>query len=97
MDDGGVSGAGAIKSSTSIAVQYTGVEGANIFYGTGSTGTSATAETDYDTMGVTLLWVDTVGVQMTDSDAAGTKHENTAYGISFSVNDDLSFLWSINC
>ena len=91
VDDGGVSGTGAIKSATSIAVQYTGVEGANIFYGTGSTGTSATAETDYDTMGVTYaMGGATVGVQMTDSDAAGTKHENTAYGISFSVNDDLS-------
>ena len=90
-DDGGVSGTGAIKSATSIAVQYTGVEGANIFYGTGSTGTSATAETDYDTMGITYaMGGATVGVQMTDSDAAGTKHENTAYGISFSVNDDLS-------
>ena len=91
VDDGGVSGTGAIKSATSIAVQYSGIEGANIFYGTGSTGTSATAETDYDTMGVTYaMGGATVGVQMTDSDAAGTKHENTAYGISFSVNDDLS-------
>ena len=90
-DDGGVSGAGAIKSSTSVAIQYTGIDGANIFYGNGTTGTSATAETDYDTMGVKYaMGGATVGVQMTDSDAAGTKHENTAYGISFAVNDDLS-------
>ena len=30
-DDGGVSGAGATKSSSSVAVQYTGIDGANIF------------------------------------------------------------------
>ena len=90
-DDGGVGGAGKIKGSSSIAIQYSGVEGANIFYGTGKKGTSATAETDYDTMGFTYaMGAATVGVQMTDTDAAGTKHENTAYGVSFSVSDDLS-------
>ena len=90
-DDGGVSGTGAIKSNTSVAIQYTGIEGANIFYGTGSAGTTATAETDYDTYGVTYaMGGATVGIQMTDSDASGTKHENVAYGISFAVNDDLS-------
>ena len=90
-DDGSVSGTGAIKSSTSVAIQYTGIEGANIFYGSGSTGTSATAETDYDTMGITYaMGGATVGVQMTDTDASGTETEMTAMGISFAVNDDLS-------
>ena len=91
-DDGGVSGAGAIKSSSSAAVQYTGIDGANIFVGKGSTGASATTETDYDTFGFTYaMGAATVGVQRTDVDpATGNDVENTAYGVSFSVNDDLS-------
>ena len=91
-DDGGVSGTGATRSSESIAIQYTGIEGANIFYGTGSAGASATADNDYDTMGVTYsMGAATVGVQFTDVDpATGNDQENTQYGISFAVNDDLS-------
>jgi len=91
-DDGGVSGTGATRSSESIAIQYTGIEGANIFFGTGSAGASATADNDYDTMGVTYsMGAATVGVQFTDVDpATGNDQENTQYGISFAVNDDLS-------
>ena len=91
-DDGGVSGTGATRSSESIAIQYTGIEGANIFFGTGSAGASATADNDYDTMGVTYsMGAATVGVQFTDVDpATGNDEENTQYGISFAVNDDLS-------
>jgi outer membrane protein OmpU len=91
-DDGGVSGAGATRSSESIAIQYTGIEGANIFFGTGSKGASATADDDMDTMGVKYsMGAVTVGAQITDIDpATGNDEENTAYGISFSVNDDLS-------
>ena len=91
-DDGSVSGAGAIKSSSSVAVQYTGIDGANIFVGKGSNGASATTETDYDTFGFTYaMGAATVGVQRTDTDpATGNDVENTAYGVSFSVNDDLS-------
>jgi outer membrane protein OmpU len=91
-DDGGVSGAGGIKSSSSIAVQYSGVEGANIFFGTGTKGASATTEDDMTTMGVTYaVGAFTVGVQMTDIDpATGNDQETTAVGVSFAVNDDLS-------
>jgi outer membrane protein OmpU len=91
-DDGGVSGAGAIKSASSVAIQYTGIEGANIYYGQGSNGASATTENDYDTMGVKYsMGAATVGIQMTDVDpATGNDQENTQYGISFAVNDDLS-------
>ena len=97
-DDGGVSGAGAIKSSSSVAVQYTGIDGANIFAGKGSNGASATTETDYDTFGFTYaMGAATVGVQRTDTDpAAGNDVENTAYGISFSVNDDLSISYGMS-
>ena len=91
-DDGGVSGPGATRSSESVAIQYTGIEGANIFFGTGSAGASATADNDYDTMGVTYsMGAATVGVQFTDVDpATGNDQENTQYGISFALNDNLS-------
>ena len=91
-DDGGVSGTGATRSSESIAIQYTGFEGVNIFAGTGSAAASATADNDYDTMGVTYsMGAATVGVQRTDVDpATGNDEENTQYGISFAINDDLS-------
>jgi len=91
-DDGGVSGTGATRSSESIAIQYTGIEGANIFFGTGTLGESATTDTDVDTMGATYsMGAATVGVQVSKVDPAATaEEETTAYSISFAVNDDLS-------
>ena len=91
-DDGAVGGVGATRSSESIAIQYTGIEGANIFYGTGSSGATGSTDNDFDTMGVTYsIGAATVGVQMTDVDpATGNDEDNTQYGISFAVNDDLS-------
>ena len=91
-DDGGVAGAGSLRSSESIAIQYTGIEGAKIFFGTGTVGESATTDTDVDTMGATYsMGAATVGVQMSTVDtAAAAEEENTAYSISFAVNDDLS-------
>ena len=91
-DDGGTAGAGSLRSSESIAIQYTGIEGAKIFFGTGTVGESATTDTDVDTMGATYsMGAATVGVQMSTVDtAAAAEEENTAYSISFAVNDDLS-------
>ena len=91
-DDGGVSGTGATRSSESIAIQYTGIEGANIFFGTGTLGESATTDTDVDTMGATYsMGAATVGIQVSKVDPAATaEEENTQYGISFAINDDLS-------
>ena len=91
-DDGGVSGTGATRSSESIAIQYTGIEGANIFFGTGTLGESATTDTDVDTMGIKYsMGAATVGIQVSKVDpAASAEEENTQYGISFAVNDDLS-------
>ena len=91
-DDGGVSGTGATRSSESIAIQYTGIEGANIFFGTGTLGESATTDTDVDTMGIKYsMGAATVGVQVSKVDPAATaEEETTAYSISFAVNDDLS-------
>ena len=89
-DDGGVSGTGATNSSDSIAVQYTGIEGANIFFGTGTLG--GATETDVDTMGATYaMGAATIGVQSSKVDPAATAEEETlAYSVSFAVNDDLS-------
>jgi outer membrane protein OmpU len=89
-DDGGVSGAGATNSSDSIAVQYTGIEGANIFFGTGTLG--GATETDVDTMGATYaMGAATIGVQSSKVDPAATAEEETlGYSVSFAVNDDLS-------
>jgi outer membrane protein OmpU len=91
-DDGGVSGGTSNKSSTSVAIQYTGIEGANIYVGSGSNGASNTTEDDYDTYGVKYsMGAATVGIQMTDvNPATGNDEENTQVGISFAVNDDLS-------
>jgi len=91
-DDGGVGGTGSLRSSESIAIQYTGIEGANIFFGTGTVGESATADTDVDTMGATYsMGAATVGLQVSTVDTAAlAEHENTSYSISFAVNDDLS-------
>jgi len=91
-DDGGTAGTGSLRSSESIAIQYTGIEGANIFFGTGTVGESATTDTDVDTMGATYsMGAATVGIQVSTVDtAAAAEEENTAYSISFAVNDDLS-------
>jgi outer membrane protein OmpU len=89
-DDGEVSGAGATNSSDSIAVQYTGIEGANLFFGTGTLG--GATETDVDTMGATYaMGAATIGVQSSKVDPAATAEEETlGYSVSFAVNDDLS-------
>ena len=89
-DDGEVGGAGATNSSDSIAVQYTGIEGANLFFGTGTLG--GATETDVDTMGATYaMGGATIGVQSSTVDPAASGEEETlAYSVSFAVNDDLS-------
>ena len=92
-DDGATAGIGAFKSSQSIAIQYTGIEGANIFAGTGDKGISASAESDVDTYGFTYaMGPITIGAQQseTDATAANSDLEKTAYGIAFAVNDNLS-------
>jgi outer membrane protein OmpU len=91
-DDGGTSGAGGFKSASSIAIQYTGIEGANIFIGTGSKGATAGNETDLDTYGFTYTMGSiTVGAQRSETDVTGTAdQEKDAYGIAFAVNDNLS-------
>ena len=91
-DDGANSGAGANRSSSSVAVQYTGIEGANLFFGTGEAG-AATSDSDVDIYGFTYaLGPITVGAQRTDIDytAANSDLETDMFGVSFAVNDNLS-------
>ena len=92
VDDGTNSGTGALRSSSSIAVQYTGIEGANLFVGTGEAG-AATTDSDVDVYGFTYaLGPITVGAQRTEIDytAASEDLETDMFGISFAVNDNLS-------
>jgi outer membrane protein OmpU len=91
-DDGATSGAGGLRSSSSIAVQYTGIDGLNVFAGTGEEG-GATTDTDVDTYGVTYtMGPISVGVQHTEKDltAASSDLETDAMSIVFAVNDNLS-------
>ena len=89
-DDGGTAGTGATKSSESIAVQFTGIDGLNLFAGTGTK--AGATETDVDTMGATYaIGAATVGVQSSTVDpTGGVKNETLGYAVSFSINDDLS-------
>ena len=90
--DDGANGAAANNSSTTIAVQYTGIEGANIFAGTGEVGT-ALGEDDVDTFGFTYaMGPITVGAQHSEIDktAASSDLETDMYGIAFAINDNLS-------
>ena len=92
-DDGSNSGAGGLKSSTSIAVTATPMDGLTVFGGTGDKGTG-TQEDDHDTYGVIYAFGPiTVGYQHSEIDFAATTSndlETDSFGISFAVNDDLS-------
>ena len=91
-DDGVNQGAGALRSSSSIGIQYTGVEGANIFIGTGTVGAGST-DSDLDTYGFTYaMGPITIGAQHSeiDSSSASSDLETDAVGISFAVNENLS-------
>ena len=92
VDDGSNSGIGGNRSSSSIALQYTGIEGANLFFGTGEAG-AASSDSDVDIYGFTYAFGPiTVGAQRTDIDftASSSDLETDMYGISFAVNDNLS-------
>lgn len=92
-DDGANSGAGGSKSSTSIAVQATPMDGLSVFVGTGDKGT-ATQEDDHDTYGFTYAFGPvTFGYQHAEIDFAATGSndlESDYFGVSFAVNDNLS-------
>jgi outer membrane protein OmpU len=90
--DDGANGGVANRSSTTIAVQYTGIEGANIFAGTGEVG-GATTDDDVDTYGFTYaIGRVEVGAQHSEIDktAASSDLETDMYGIAIALNDNLS-------
>jgi outer membrane protein OmpU len=92
-DDGGNSGAGGLKSSTSVAITATPMDGLTVFGGAGDKGTG-TQEDDMETYGLKYAFGPiTVGYQKSEIDFAATTSndlETDAFGISFQVNDDLS-------
>jgi outer membrane protein OmpU len=92
VDEGGNSGTGGLRSTTSIAVQYSGMDGLNIYAGTGTIGNAAN-DTDVDTMGIKYAWGPvTVGYQRSETDyvAANSDLTQDMYSIAFAVNDNLS-------
>ena len=94
VDDGSTSGAGAVNSATSVAVQVAPMDGLNVYVGTGSKGNSnGTQDDDHSTMAVTYAYGPvTAGYQVSDIEPAGATNdlETTAYGIAFAVNENLS-------
>jgi len=91
-DEGGQSGTGGVRSTVSVAVQYTGFEGLNIYAGTGEVG-NASNDDDHDTYGVKYAWGPvTVGYQHSEIDkvAANSDLSTDAYSIAFAVNENLS-------
>ena len=86
--------------TTSMAVQLPNlVEGLNIGAGIASDASAAGVEDDIETMYVKYTMGSvSVGYQTTDVDvtAANSDIERTAYGISFSVNDNLSIGYGIS-
>lgn len=97
-DDGANQGEGANRSSSSIAIQYTGVEGAKIFIGTGTAGAGST-DSDLDTYGFTYaMGPVTIGAQHSEIDytTASTDLEQDSFGISFAINDNLSISYGMS-
>ena len=97
-DDGANQGEGAKRSSSSIAIQYTGVEGAKIFIGTGTAGAGST-DSDLDTYGFTYaMGPVTIGAQHSEIDytTASSDLEQDSFGISFAVNDNLSISYGMS-
>jgi len=86
-------------SSSSIGIQYpVGDTGLTIFGGTGTQGAATAAtEVDHDTVGLKyVIGAITASYQQNDLDRSGASEdlESTIYGVSFSVNDDLSISYA---
>ena len=96
--DGGQDSGGAnvgAHSSNSIGIQYpVGDTGVTLFGGTGTQGGATSAlEVDHSTVGFKYAFGPmTVGYQRNDLDRTGALEdlESTIYGVSFSINDNLS-------
>jgi len=89
-------GASAGKDSQiSYALTYTGIEGASISYGVGSTGgTDASEGADVTTMKASFAFGPVTAAMSINDYGTGTSHtsaaEQSSYKVSYSVSDELS-------
>jgi len=103
-------GATAVESSSSIGVQYTGIEGLTISVAQGdnnektavthglATASAAGAEIENSVMSIKYAFDSfTIGVQDNESDSAtaNADQEFRGYGISYAVSEDLSVSYAI--
>jgi outer membrane protein OmpU len=82
-----------VTTTTSYAVAYTGYEGLTLGYGADENGLLAAAAIDAKTMYIKYAYGPlTVGYQKssTDANTDANSDEFNAYGISYTVSDDLS-------
>ena len=101
VDDGVTSGAGKGKSSQSIGVKVTPMDGLAIYAGTGEEGVG-NDQNDMETFALTYtMGPISVGVQKTDYDfeaansGALSDAETTQFGIAFAVNENLSISYGV--
>jgi len=96
--NGAVSGVGATASDISAFVKIDPMDGLEIGFGTGETGTAATGDSsqtdDHSTVYVTYVYGPlTVGYQTSTIDtytATSPDDESTNWGVLYAVNDELS-------
>jgi len=98
--DGGIDGGAGKEGSYSIGASYAvGDTGLTVFGGMGQEGQLDGKEIDETGLGFTYaMGAFQVGYQHNesdDSDAAGTDYETDMYGISFSVNENLSVSYGL--
>ena len=93
-DDGGNSGTGGNRSTTSFAVQISPMDGLNIYGGMGDKGKGTDSlEEEQDTFAITYAYGPaTVGYQQSNIDlqAANSDLETTSMSVAFAVNENLS-------
>ena len=93
--DGANAGTGGNVSSTSVAIQFSPMDGLNIGAGTGEVGNTTTVGevNDHETYFATYTWGPiTAGYQHSEIDMYNTSsdYESDGFGILFAVNDELS-------
>ena len=103
-------GTGAVKSSQSAGVQYTGIEGLSVGYATGdnneqvavtngnATDSAAGADIENTSMYVTYAFDSfTIGMQDNESDSTTANADTSyrGYGISYAVSEDISLSYGV--
>ena len=103
-------GTGAVKSSQSAGVQYTGIEGLSVGYATGdnneqvavtngnATDSAAGADIENTSMYITYAFDSfTIGMQDNESDSTTANADTSyrGYGISYAVSEDISLSYGV--